>query len=165
MISTASARPLLLDDEAKKAGITIVSGLGDSPGLTNILAKYCCDQLDSVEDINILWVAPLSEVGLAQYFHGIHCFAFPHQYVNGKLLDLDGKVTVEFGEPIGKIELLYCDHPEPFTLPRYVKGVKNVICAGATWPEVPGLSMGMLAGFKDYLMQPVNIRGRRGRAH
>ena len=57
------------------------------------------------------------------------------------------------------LELLYCDHPEPFTLPRYIKGVKNVICAGATWPEVPGLSMGTLAGFKDYLIQPVNIRG------
>lgn len=148
-----------LDAEAKKAGVTIVSGLGDSPGLTNILAKYCCDQLDSVDDINILWVAPLSEVGLAQYFHGIHCFAFPHQYVDGKLLDLDGKIVVEFGEPIGKIELLYCDHPEPFTLPRYIKGVKNIMCAGATWPEVPGLSMGLLAGFKEYLMQPVSIRG------
>ena len=153
------SQAMALDDEAKKAGIIIVSGLGDSPGLTNILAKYCCDQLDSVEDINILWVAPLSEVGLAQYFHGIHCFAFPHQYVDGKLLDLDGKVKVEFGEPMGRVELLYCDHPEPFTLPRYIKGVKNVICAGSTWPEVPGLSMGTLAGFKDYLIQPVNIRG------
>ena len=148
-----------VDAEAKKAGITIVSGLGASPGLTNILAKYCCDQLDSVEDINIFWVTPWSEVGLAQYVHGIHCFAFPHQYVNGNLLDLDGKVTVEFGEPIGKIELMYCDHPEPFTLPRYVEGVKNVICAGATWPEVPRLSLGTLAGLKDYLMQPVNVRG------
>lgn len=148
-----------VDAEAKKAGITIVSGLGASPGFTNILAKYCCDQLDSVEDINIFWVTPWSEVGLAQYIHGIHCFAFPHQYVNGNLLDLDGKVTVEFGEPIGKIELMYCDHPEPFTLPRYVKGVKNVICAGATWPEVPSLSLGTLAGYKDHLMQPVNVRG------
>ena len=46
MISTASARPSPSTHEAKKAGITIVSGLGDSPGLTNILAKYCCDQLD-----------------------------------------------------------------------------------------------------------------------
>jgi len=148
-----------LNDEARKAGITIVSGLGDSPGLTNILARYCCDQLDSVDDINVLWVAPLSEVGLAQYFHGIHCFAFPHQYVKGKLVELDGKVITEFGEPIGKIELLYCDHPEPFTLPRYIKGVKNVMCAGAIWPEVPGLSMGSIAGFKGYLMQPVTIRG------
>lgn len=148
-----------LYDEAKKAGISIVTGLGDSPGLTNILAKYCCDQLDSVDDINILWVAPLSQVGIAQYFHGIHCFAFPHQYVDGKLLDLDGKVKANFGEPIGEIELTYCDHPEPFTLPRYIKNVKNVICAGAIWPEVPGLAMSAIAGFKNYLMQPIEIQG------
>lgn len=154
-----ASQAFAVDDEAKNAGISIVSGLGDSPGLTNIMAKYCCDQLDSVEDINVLWVAPLSEVGLAQYFHGIHCFAFPHQYVNGELVNLDGKITTEFGEPIGKIELLYCDHPEPFTLPRYIKNVRNVICAGAIWPEVPGLSMSAIAGFKGYLMQPVQIRG------
>jgi lysine 6-dehydrogenase len=150
---------IALDAEAKKAGRLIISGLGDSPGLTNIIAKFCADQLDSVDDINVLWAAPLSEVGLAQYFHGIHCFAFPHQYVNGKLVDLEGKITVEFGEPLGKVELLYCDHPEPFTLPLYIKGVKNVLCAGAAWPEVPGLSMSAIAGFKDQLMQPINVRG------
>ena len=150
---------IALDAEAKKAGRLIISGLGDSPGLTNIIAKFCADQLDSVDDINVLWAAPLSEVGLAQYFHGIHCFAFPHQYVNGKLVDLEGKITVEFGPPLGKVELLYCDHPEPFTLPLYIKGVKNVLCAGAAWPEVPGLSMSAIAGFKDQLMQPINVRG------
>jgi len=148
-----------LHEEAKKAGVTIVSGLGDSPGLTNIIAKFCCDQLDSVDDINVLWVAPLSEVGLAQYFHGIHCFAFPHQYINGKLVEQAGKVTTEFGEPLGKMELLYCDHPEPFTLPLYVKDVKNVLCAGATWPEIPGLSMEAIAGFGDLLMEPVRLSG------
>jgi len=148
-----------LHEDAKKAGITIISGLGDSPGLTNIIAKFCCDQLDSVDDINILWAAPLSAVGLAQYFHGIHCFAFPHQYVNGQLVELAGKVTAEFGEPLGKIELLYCDHPEPFTLPRYINGVKNVMCAGAAWPEVPGLCMEAIAGFKDLLMEPIKLHG------
>lgn len=150
---------IALNEEAKKAGITIISGLGDSPGLTNIIAKFCCDQLDSVDDIHVLWAAPLSEVGLAQFFHGIHCFAFPHQYVNGKLVDLPGKMMVEFGEPLGKVELMYCDHPEPYTLPLYVKGVKNVLCAGAAWPEVPGMSMEAIAGFKDILMDQIKIRG------
>ena len=151
---------IALHDEAKKAGRLIISGLGDSPGLTNIIAKFCADQLDSVDDIKVLWAAPLSEVGLAQYFHGIHCFAFPHQYINGKLVDdLEGKVQVEFGEPLGKVDLLYCDHPEPYTLPLYVKGVKNVICAGAAWPEIPGLSMEAIAGFKDLLMQPIKLHG------
>jgi saccharopine dehydrogenase (NAD+, L-lysine-forming) len=150
---------IALNEEAKKAGVTIISGLGDSPGLTNIIAKFCCDQLDSVDDIHVLWAAPLSEVGLAQFFHGIHCFAFPHQYVNGKLVDLAGKITVEFGEPLGKVDLLYCDHPEPFTLPLYVKGVKNILCAGAAWPEVPGVSLEAIAGFKDMLMEPIKLQG------
>lgn len=150
---------IALDAEAKKAGIVIVSGLGDSPGLTNIIAKFCCDQLDSVDDIHVLWAAPLSEVGLAQFFHGIHCFAFPHQYVDGKLVDLDGRITVEFGEPLGKVELYYCDHPEPYSLPLYVKGLKNVLCAGCAWPPVPGMSMEAIAGFKEKLMEPVKLRG------
>lgn len=147
------------DKEAREAGITIISGLGDSPGLTNIIARYCCDQLDSVDDIRVLWVAPLSEVGLAQFFHGIHCFAFPHQYLNGQLVEQAGRLTAEFGEPIGKIDLLYCDHPEPFTLPRYIKGVKNVLCAGATWPDIPGLKMEAITGFGDLLMVPIKLSG------
>ena len=103
-----------------------------------------------MDDINVLWVAPLSEVGLAQYFHGIHCFAFPHQYVNGKLVDLDGKVTVEFGEPIGKIELLYCDHPEPFTLPRYIKGrEERDLRRGDLAGSARAYPWFAIAGFKD----------------
>ena len=149
---------LSLHEEAKRAGITIISGLGDSPGLTNIIVKYCADKMDHVDDVNILWIAPLSNIGVAQFEHGIYCFAYPHQYVDGKLLAMGGKVTADFPPPIGKIELLYCDHPEPYTIPIYTKGVKNVRCAGAVWPKTP-VPIEDIAGFGAVLTQPIEIEG------
>ena len=48
-------------------------------------------------------------------------------------------------------------NPSPYAL--YVKGLKNVLCAGCAWPPVPGMSMEAIAGFKEKLMEPVKLRG------
>lgn len=45
---------LLLNDEAKAKGVTIIPDLGVAPGMTNILAGYGVSKLDSVHTIKIL---------------------------------------------------------------------------------------------------------------
>jgi len=152
---------LALHDKAKMAGVTIITGLGDSPGLTNIVVKYCAGRMESVEDVNIFWVAPFSNIGVAQYEHAIYCFMYPHQYISGKLIPMSGRVKVEFPSPIGEIELLYSDHPEPYTIPRYIKEVKNVRCAGGTWPPLPKELIDSLPVLEPVLMQPLGIRGMK----
>jgi saccharopine dehydrogenase-like NADP-dependent oxidoreductase len=61
-----------------------------------------------------------------------------HQFLGGKETSqpgFTGKETVEFPSPIGKCEVMFCDHPETLTLPRIIKGVKNVTVKGGLFPS------------------------------
>jgi saccharopine dehydrogenase-like NADP-dependent oxidoreductase len=42
-----------LDAEARQRGLPLVVGLGSSPGLTNIWARYLADQMDTVSAFHI----------------------------------------------------------------------------------------------------------------
>ena len=42
-------------DEAKKAGITAIVGIGGQPGLTNLMAARCARQLDAIEQYQFCW--------------------------------------------------------------------------------------------------------------
>jgi lysine 6-dehydrogenase len=44
-------------DEAKKAGITAIVGIGVQPGLTNLMAARCARQLDAIEQYQFCWTA------------------------------------------------------------------------------------------------------------
>ena len=48
---------LVLDPEAQAAEISVVGGVGITPGITNILAKLGADRLESVEQIDIDFAA------------------------------------------------------------------------------------------------------------
>lgn len=135
----ATKEVLTLDEKAKEADITIITGLGSSPGLSNILARYSADKLDSVDDIKIAWVDTLTDTGGPAVFkHSLVDFVGPtHQYLDGKLMEVpgfSGREIFEFPPPIGKTEVVYFDHPEPLTLPRYIEGVKNVTVKGGLLP-------------------------------
>ena len=52
-----------LHSEAVRAGITIVVGLGASPGVTNVLARAGADRLDRVEEVRTAWVMRGSDMG------------------------------------------------------------------------------------------------------
>jgi len=129
-----------LDESAKKAGVSICIGFGGAPGSTNMLAKYAADKLDEVDEIHILWAAGWNDpVGPAAAIHGMHMFSGDvPQYLDGKWVDVpagSGAEEVEFMEPTGKAEVYYVGHPEPVTLPRYIKGVKKVVNKGGILPS------------------------------
>jgi saccharopine dehydrogenase (NAD+, L-lysine-forming) len=46
-----------------------------------------------------------------------------------------GEVAVEFLEPLGACHLRYVGHPQPLTIPKYIKGVNNVVIKGALIPQ------------------------------
>ena len=48
-----------LDKDARKAGVSVCTGLGSTPGLTNILAKYGADRLDTVDEIDVFFIIAL----------------------------------------------------------------------------------------------------------
>jgi len=136
----ATLASLKLDDKAKKAGVTAIVGCGASPGVTNILAKYGADKLDKVEEIRIYWAEsatdPAGPAAMIHWFH-ITSGAVP-MYINGDWVDvkgLSGPEVVEFMPPLGLLEVCYTGHAEPVSLPRFVKGVKNVTIKGAIFPS------------------------------
>ncbi len=128
-----------LDEAAKKAGITVLTGMGSDPGTNNMIAKYLADQLDRVEEIHLYWVVSIADLGQgAAWDHSLHMVTGEvPQYLDGKLVHVPGgtgEEMVRFLEPLGECLISYVGHPQPFTIPRYIAGVKNVIIKGALIP-------------------------------
>lgn len=127
-----------IDKMAKEAGITVLTGMGSDPGTNNILVKWYADRLDYVDEIYLYWVVSIAELAGAAWDHSLHMtIGKIPQYIDGKLVYVEGGTQVvaeQFLEPLGTCHVRYVGHPQPLTLPRYIKGVKNVIIKGALIP-------------------------------
>ena len=127
-----------IDKMAKEAGITVLTGMGSDPGTNNVLVKCYADRLDRVDDIYLYWVVSIAELAGAAWDHSLHMtLGKIPQYIDGKLVYVEGgteEVAEQFLEPLGTCHVRYVGHPQPLTLPRYIKGVKNVIIKGALIP-------------------------------
>ena len=127
-----------IDKMAKEAGITVLTGMGSDPGTNNILVKWYADRLDKVDEIYLYWVVSIAELAGAAWDHSLHMtLGKIPQYINGELIYVEGgteEVAEQFLEPLGTCHVRYVGHPQPLTLPRYIKGVKNVIIKGALIP-------------------------------
>jgi saccharopine dehydrogenase (NAD+, L-lysine-forming) len=131
---------LAMNDDAKKAGISALTGMGSSPGIANLLIKFCADQmLDAVDSIDVLHAhGGEPREGAAVVAHRIHSMTSPiPMYLDGKL------TTVEyFGESGRALEVdedFHCvgtyrcypyPHPETITIPNFIKcnRVTNLGC-------------------------------------
>ncbi len=127
-----------INDAARKAGITVLTGMGSDPGTNNVIVKWYADHLDSVDEIALFWVVSIAELRGAAWDHGLHMIIgkIP-QYLDGKLEYVEGgtgEETAKFLEPLGVCEVRYVGHPQPLTIPRYIPGVKSVVIKGALIP-------------------------------
>jgi len=149
-------RVLELDEEARRAEVTILIGMGASPGVTNILARHAADQLDEVDYIQTVWghvggvLRPASTISKkskrvaaehrveAAYEHFLYCASFKAPvFRDGKFVDV---VPLEDGEevtfPNGKAFFRYFGHGEPVTLPRFIdKGIRGACNLVGLEPE------------------------------
>ncbi|RLC06696.1 MAG: saccharopine dehydrogenase [Deltaproteobacteria bacterium] len=127
-----------IDTLAKEAGITVLTGMGSDPGTNNILVKWYADKLDSVDEIYLYWVVSIAELAGAAWDHSLHMtLGKIPQYIDEKLVLVEGgtePVAEKFLDPLGICHVRYVGHPQPLTLPKYIKGVKNVIIKGALIP-------------------------------
>jgi lysine 6-dehydrogenase len=128
-----------IDNAAKEAGITILTGMGSDPGTNNVIAKYYANQLDRVDEIALYWVVSIADLGEgAAWDHSLHMVTGKvPQYLDGKLEYVQGgtgEETVKFLEPLGACQISYVGHPQPLTIPRYIEGVKTVVIKGALIP-------------------------------
>ena len=127
-----------IDEAAQRAGITVLTGMGSDPGTNNVLVKWYANQLDHVDEIALFWVVSIAELAGAAWDHGLHMtIGKIPQYLNGQLQYVEGgtgEEMVEFLEPLGTCHVRYVGHPQPLTIPRYIKGVKSVLIKGALIP-------------------------------
>jgi saccharopine dehydrogenase-like NADP-dependent oxidoreductase len=140
----SAEQALKLDEEAKRAGVTVLIGMGSSPGLTNILARHAASKLDEVDYIQTVW----GHVGGVQrprsalvkdreallgarvaviWYHYIYGASFPIPvFRDGKFVKV---IPLEAGEEVtfrnGKGFFWYYGHGEQVTLPRFIKGLKG----------------------------------------
>src|SRR5467141_1304165 len=50
-------KQLLMDEDARRAGVTICLGSGATPGVTNLMARAAADQLDQVDEVHIAFAS------------------------------------------------------------------------------------------------------------
>ena len=129
---------LELHEQAKEAGIVAVIGCGVSPGTLNVLARDAANRVDQLEDLHFRWNVPSSDVEgdiskSAAVHHGIHIVdGDVVQYLDGdwtKVPAMSGSEQVNY-PVLGECEAYYLGHPEPVTIPRYIKGLRNVTQKG-----------------------------------
>ncbi|MBW2055921.1 MAG: saccharopine dehydrogenase NADP-binding domain-containing protein [Deltaproteobacteria bacterium] len=131
-------RPLELDGEFKKAGLTALVGCGKSPGMVNVLARYVCDRLNRVEEIRIR-LCTKSLKGSREVvrpweptwspFRALWGYAVePTIFEDGEYRKhplFDGCEEYDFPDPVGRVMISYHQHQEPITLPHFIgKGIR-----------------------------------------
>ncbi len=159
-----------LSEKFKKAGLTAVLGIGECPGITNVMARHAVDRLDSVESILVrdTWI-DFTEGGppfvvtwsLSTLFDEMTMPAMIFE--NGQYKEvpaLSSKETMTFPEPFGTQDQYHTIHSEAATFPKSFqeKGIRNV-----NWKEGgPGfLDIKMFVDAGLATEEPVNVKGMK----
>ncbi|MBC7248519.1 MAG: saccharopine dehydrogenase NADP-binding domain-containing protein [Actinobacteria bacterium] len=146
----AAEEALSLDGAAREAGITAVTGVGWTPGITNVLARKAADELDEVDEVAISWGCHASDTaGKAVTLHYLHAVTgMIPSFMDGRIVRVpagSGLERVRFPEPVGEIDVFHAGHPEPITMPRFINA-RTVTLKG-------GLVEGYLVGLSNLLVR------------
>ncbi len=117
-------------EPARQRGVTVVTGLGTSPGVSNVGIRYYAEQLDRVRRADVCVYQPLDAGGgEAVVRHMLHI-------ITGQVVAWRGgrrvmvpacseERLVEFPR-FGPIPVWNMGHSEPETVPRFLPGVEEV---------------------------------------
>jgi saccharopine dehydrogenase (NAD+, L-lysine-forming) len=159
-----------MNDAFKRAKLLAIPGLGEVPGVSNVLAMQACQDLDRVEsllirdgwrdltvggpEISFTWSPStfLDEMVLpAQVFEGGAYKEYP---------PMSAAEEFDFGPPVGRTRVYRTLHSEPATLPESLrsKGISH-----CEWKEGgPGMevlrTMALLGLASD---KPLEVRGQK----
>ena len=129
---------------ARDAGITAISGLGASPGLSNVLVAHAAAELDDVYDVEISWlssrtVAPTPGLLDTILWESSEDCATRCYYRDGRhqrAAFMEGSRLVEFAPPLGRQLVYYVPHPEVTTLPHHLPNLRTCAVRGSWRPEL-----------------------------
>lgn len=123
------------------AGIKLLTGCGNTPGLTNVLARLGADRLERVRAIRVCWIVPFvggffSPAVWDHLFHMVD--GEVTQFLDGQyrmVRPFDGRRDVTFLPPFGTYPAYYSGHGEPLTLARFIPGVQEVTVRSCFFPR------------------------------
>lgn len=133
-----------LDQEFKDCGKIFIPGFGMTPGTTNIMAMFACNQLDTVDTICISHGA-YRPIAYSPAIRETTRFEYDPDLKSRTVFE-DGEFKqvppfgrpkmIDLPEPFGPSEEYIIPHPETITLPKSVKdkGVRLIEVRG-TWPQ------------------------------
>ncbi len=126
---------LELDQEARQKGRRILTGLGWTPGLSNLLARRGYDRLDQADTVRIYWAGSVGDSkGMAVILHLIHIFSGRVvSFQDKKIVRIKAgseKEVIRFPAPLDHVNTYHLGHPEPITVPLYLDGLQNVLLKG-----------------------------------
>ncbi|UCD85356.1 MAG: saccharopine dehydrogenase NADP-binding domain-containing protein [Deltaproteobacteria bacterium] len=136
-------------EDARKQGVTVVTGLGVSPGISNLGVLYLSQQLDRVRRADICVYMPLNAGGgEAVIRHTLFIMAGEVAlWRDGKRIMIPAckeERVVEFPR-YGPQKLWNMGHSEPVTVPRFIPGIEEVnffmgFGQGSNWLVFPSRS-------------------------
>jgi saccharopine dehydrogenase (NAD+, L-lysine forming) len=159
---------LNMDSQAKAAGISAVIGMGNSPGISNLLGKFAAENLlDETDAIDIYHAhggEPIEGEGVIG--HRFHCMTIDvPMFLDGKLtyvkyFGTDGiALRQSFDFPIlGEVPLYPYPHPEQVTMPRYIK-TRQVTNKGSVIPNEYYNLTRDLCGLGLASRDPLDVKG------
>jgi saccharopine dehydrogenase-like NADP-dependent oxidoreductase len=162
-----------LNAEFKKINRTAVLGMGAAPGITNILARFGAEKLDSVEEIHMRVAGvdntryePKPTLPVSYTLATIlEEFSFkPAVFTKGKMTfvePMSGDKPHPFPNPVGKQKPMYTIHSEVATIPESFTdmGVKEVSFKIAFDPEFTERVRFLRdLGFGSH--EPINVAGK-----
>jgi len=165
----ATQEALKMDNDAKKMNITALIGMGSSPGITNLLAKFAADQLlDEVNSIDLYHAhggEPFEGPGVI--YHRIHSMGMDIPvFLEGKFISVgffenNGRALEEEIDflKLGKYRVHPYPHPETITLPKYIKDVKQVTNKGTVIPSEYFYLITNLVKLGLTAEEPLNVKG------
>jgi saccharopine dehydrogenase (NAD+, L-lysine-forming) len=162
---------LAMDEKAKKAGVSALIGMGSSPGVANVLVRFCADSLlDRVEAVDIYHAHGGEKIeGAAVVKHRIHSMKMDIPvFLDGmfstvKLFEDSGRALEEEAEfeNVGTYRVYAYPHPETITLPHYLKGVKRVTNLGLVLPPAYAELIKGIVRLGITNEEPVEVQGQK----
>lgn len=165
-------QPLDLADRFVGAGLTALLGCGASPGVVNIICRRFCDELDSVERIEIragfhtpaqkemvkTWMPTWSPE--QQYFDYCDPPCLFHGGRHEHMPQFHEPETYDFGGNLGEIQLTHHAHDEQYSLPLMIgKGIQYCCYK---YPFEPAVATFFATGFTQDRL--VDVHGVEVRA-
>ena len=124
--SDAAAAVLKLDQDVAGAGLVMITGCGWTPGVTSVLARKGAQALDEIDEIAVAWGCHVGDTeGKAVTLHTTHIFTGKvPSYQGGREVWISAgsdPKRIRFPKPVGEITTYHVGHPEPVTIPRYLR--------------------------------------------